>query len=251
MISRPIYIILLLITLAAPRQSAAQLSVGDSAAKASAIVYTAKQYQNFIAAAAPVFSGPQYIEYDYQIQKGHPFFLKNEFQPGSISYGHILYESIPMKYDMVQGKIVLKDATGTFRMNPANEKIDCFTIDGHSFIRLVKTTTTPASPPQTGFYEVLYTSPSLLLLKRETKSVKDELRNWAGDAFNYTVSNVDYYIQKDGTYIPVTRKNQVLNYCNSRKASIRQYIRKNNLNFKTDPDQFLLSVIPYYLTLIN
>lgn len=250
LVKKSVYVTLIACLFFQAKQLSAQQTLQDSSIRATAIKQVRRQYQNFISTAAPLYSGPQYMEYYLQIQKGQPFFLGTEFRQGSIMYDHILYENIPLKYDLIQSRIVLQDATGTFRFSPSNDKIDFFSIEGHSFIKLKKTSTTLSLPPDE-FYEVLYTCNRFSLLKKETRVIQEDLRNWAGEATRFVVSSANYYIKEGDTYTSVNRKKQVLQYTNNRKTELKQFIRKNNLDFRSDTDNAMISAVSYYQSLLK
>jgi hypothetical protein len=228
--------------------SAQPNTTADSIRLTAAIHSAARQYQDFLSVAAPLYSGPQYVEYYLQIQQGQPFFLNTEFLTGNILYDHILYENVSLKYDMVQSRIVLKNASGTFRISPSNDKIDSFSIQNHSFIKLEKNNTNP-SVPKNGFYEVLYTDGRISLLKKETKQIQEDLKNWSSAAVRYILSSVDYYIKDGNTFTSVRKKKQILEYVKTRKIELRQFIRKKDLDFGNDTDNALVSVLTYYQSL--
>jgi len=231
-------------------QLLAQPTPSDSSTRTAAVQHVRRQYQQFMATAAPLYSGPQYVEYDQRLDRGQPFFLTAAFQQGSIRYDHILYENIPLKFDQVQSRLVLTDASGAFKLSPSNEKIDEFTIAGHLFIKLDKTPNTPTLPGS-GFYELLHTNNRFSVLKKENKAIEEELRNWGGGAFRNIVSSVNYYIREGNTYQPIGKKKQLLAYTKDKKTEIRQFIRKNKPDFSKDADNAVISVLTYYQSLTN
>lgn len=228
----------------------AQPSPSDSSNLTAAMEHMRRQYQQFMSTAAPLYSGPQYVEYDQRLDRGQPFFLSAAFQLGSIRYDRILYENIPFKFDQVQSRLVLTDASGTFKLSPSNDKIDEFTIAGHSFVKLEKTPNTPTLPGS-GFYEVLHTNSRFSVLKKENKTIEEELRNWGGGAFRNIVSSVNYYLKEGNTYRSIGKKKQLLAYTKDKKTEVRLFIRKNKPDFSKDMDNALISVLTYYYSLVN
>lgn len=228
-----------------PVVAKSQSTAADSTLRATAIDYARAVYQDFMGTAAPLYTGAQYTEYHQTIQQGHPFFSDTAFLPGSITYDHIRYDRLRLRFDMVQGRLVLNDMSGSFRLSPDNARIDSFSIDRHAFIRIDKNNQNPTLP-KSGFYEVLFQDSQVSLLKKENKSIQEDLRNWAATSIRYILSSVSYYIRKGDTYIPVNRKNQLLEYCSSRKADIRQYMRKQKLDMRSGKEQALISVLRYY-----
>lgn len=233
--------------LLAKTNSSAQSSAKDSSMRIAAIHNTAREYQRFIATAAPLYSGPQYVEYYLLITIGHPFFLNNNFNTGSVRFDHILYENVKLKYDILENKIVLKDPSGLFAVNPDYDKIDHFTVENHLFSKLEKETINN-SLPKSGFYEVLFTGTNLVLYKKETKILMEDLNDKAGPR-RYIVPTINYYLKKGNAYYLFNRQKHVLDILKDRKTELRQYIRKTNPDFSNDADNALLSVLNYYESL--
>lgn len=231
------------------KPSSAQSGSKDSSRLASAIHRTTVEYLHFMGTAAPIYTGPQYVEYYLQINKGHPFFLNTDFNPGSVHYEDILYENLLIKYDIVENKIVLLNPSTTFRPSLSNDKIDYFTIKDHTFIKLEKNINHPGVP-KNGFYEVLFRDAHLSLLKKENKSVQEDL-NFGAASIRYVESSVNFYIERGNTFYPVNRKGQLLDLFKDKKTELRQYIRKNNPDFSNDYDNALVSVVNYYESLIK
>lgn len=246
-IIRKVILLIMLAFLLSGRQSLAQQIAKDSIMRISAIHQTHREYQHFISDAAPYYSGPQYVEYYLKIDVGQPFFLNTNFNLGLIRYDQILYENVPLKLDLVQNKIVIRDPLGVSSFSPSDDKIDYFTINGHEFFKLKKDSTNPTLPIS-GYYEVLYKSSRLTLLKKETKKVRDEL-NSERVPTRFIDSRINFYLKMGSAYTIINRKNQVLKIFKDRKTEMRQFIRKNNLDFKFDADNALLSILPYYESL--
>lgn len=228
-------------------QIAAQPTSKDSSIRSAAITYAVQQYQDYISFAAPLYAGPQYTDYYLKLQDGHPFYLNTAFHYGSIMYDNILYQKIPMKYDILQSKIVIQDASGIFRLLPEYDKISFFTLDNHEFIKLIKDSSNP-SLPISGFYEVLYKDKGLTVLKKETKQVVEDLNSKSTIQRN-VISDVDFYVRTGNAYRIFNKKNQVLSAFKDKKTEIRQYIRKKNLDFKNDSENSLVSVASFYQSL--
>lgn len=227
----------------------AQTHARDSIMRAAAINNISREYQRFISTAAPLYSGPQYVEYYLLITIGHPFFLNSNFNTGSVRFDDILYENIKLKYDILENKIVVKDASGVFAVSPDYDKIDLFTIDNHLFTRLEKENSN-SSLPKAGFYEVLYTGNNLVLYKKETKILMEDLNDRGGPR-RYIVPTINYYLKKGNNYYLFNRQKHVLDLLKDRKTELRQFIRKNNLDFSNDADNALTGIVSYYESIVK
>ncbi len=246
-LSRIFFYILTITTVLTVTASTAQIPARDSSMRATAISNASREYQRFIATAAPLYSGPQYVEYYLLITIGHPFFLNTNFNTGSVRFDNILYENVKLKYDILENKIVVKDASGVFAVSPDYDKIDLFTIDSHLFTKLEKENS-PSSLPKSGFYEVLYAGNNLVLYKKETKILMEDLNDRGGPR-RYIVPSINYYLKKGNAYYLFNRQKHVLDLFKDRKTELRQFIRKNNLDFSNDANNALIRAVTYYETL--
>ena len=236
-------------TLFSGKTSSAQSITKDSSRLAAAIHNTVGEYRRFMGNSAQIYTGPQYVEYYLQINKGHPFFLNTDFNPGSVHFDNLLYEDLLIKYDIVENKIVLLNPSTIFRPSLSNDKVDYFTIKDHLFIKLEKDYN-HIGLPKSGFYEVLFRGAHLALLKKENKSIQEDL-NFGVSSIRYVESSVNFYIEKGNTYYPVNRKGQILDLFKDKKSELRQYIRKNHPDFSNDYDNAILNLVSYYESLLK
>ena len=216
----------------------------------SAIYNTQQKYLAFMGTAVPLYYGPEYVEYFRQLTNGHPFFLNNKFNLGTIKYDNILYENIRFKYDEVQDKLAIADAfSGTTCISPSFEKVSTFSIQDNLFIKLVKDTSNP-SIPRTGFYQVLHNNKQLCVLKKETKQILEDLNDKSGPK-RYVYTSVKYFIRKGNTYYASNTRNSLLTIFKEKKTELRLFIRKNELDFFEDFEKSLMSLVDQYELLIK
>src|SRR5277367_6279469 len=74
----------------------AQLSPKDSVINDTAYATAIHQYHVYTDPEPALYRGPQYVDYDYTIQKGQPFFGPDSFRVGTIRYNGIGYEHVPI-----------------------------------------------------------------------------------------------------------------------------------------------------------
>jgi len=231
-----------------PLRPLAQLSPNDSAVRAAAISNTIEQYHQFIKIGAPLYNGPQYVEYVLNINVGHPFFLTANYDDkGSILYDGIFYKDVPLKHDLVKNEVITKDPNNSLGLILSGEKVSYFTIFGHTFLRLVRDS---SNRPviSTGFYDLLYNGKGIQLLEKETKAIDESISSYDG-LRRFVVDGWSFYIRKDNVYHSVSSKSDVLNILKDKKSELNQFIRKNKLNFKRDKEGALKSIVAYYDTM--
>lgn len=223
--------------------ASAQITVADSLRRL-AMANAVQTYQDYITFAAPLYSGPQYVEYFRQVQRGQPFFINTDFHTGSILYDGILYNDVPLKYDELEDKLVLSDPSGTFRLCPDIDKVPYFTIGTHQFVKLIREAEGP-SAPHTGFYEVLYNGSKALLFKKESKKIVQDVTGQS-KLQRFILQDIEYFIKKGNRYYSVSKQRQVLNVFKDRRPDLRQWIAKNGADFENNKENALLDLVSYY-----
>ena len=227
-----------------PLWSVAQMSGADSAMRASAESNAIQLYHRFIANESALYNGQQYIEYDSRIHVGHPYFQSKEFTMASVMYDNILYENVPLKFDIIKKNLVVKSPVGEFSFILFDDKVSHFEMAGHKFIRLVKDSTNQ-KVINTGFYEQLYKGNSIGLLKKGNKKILEDLNYYDG-ARRSVIEVSDYYFQMKGVYYPVNTKSQALEVLKDKKTELKPYIRKNKLKFRANKEADMIKLVSYY-----
>jgi hypothetical protein len=223
-------------------------SLRDSAMRAAAIGRTVKEYRKYISVVAPLYSGPKYTNYSQLVEKGQPFFLNNSFHTGTILYDNILYDRIPIKFDILTNRVVVADAQGNSQICPNPEKIASFSILDHSFTKLEKEPNAK-NAPSPGFYEVLYANAGIKALRKETKVLRTNTEGQ--EVTEFITTTVNYYLKKGNTYYPVNKRSQLLDVLKDKKKELQTHIRQNNLDFIEDQDNAIKNTLRYYETLIK
>ncbi len=189
-----------------------------------------------------LYDGIEYIPYDYRISRGSPYFQSGKFSPGNIVYNNVLFENIPMMYDLVKEVVVIRSPDRRFSIALNNEKISGFYVAGHRFVRLQKDSSVNGSVT-TGFYDLLYNG-SLKVWKKQNKNIQEEHSGTSIE--EYIEESTRYFIEKENNYYPVNSKSSALIIMKDKKNEIRQYIKKNKINFSKDKDQAFVKIAAYY-----
>jgi hypothetical protein len=233
------FLFLLLTGLLLHNKATAQTEQSDSAFLQTAINNAIAVYRQSETDQSRLNNGRQYKPYTFTFIKGFPFFLTNQSSRGSIIYDGGFYDNIQLLYDEIKEMLILDIGV---RLELINERVDQFTISGHTFIRLQKDSVNNLAG--TGFYERLY-SGNIDVYKKEKKSIKEVLSTTEGTQAE-ALEKKYYYLKKDNRYYPVKRKGDMLDVLRDKKNEIQQYINKNNLNFKQDTDHTLATIAAYY-----
>ena len=234
---------LFLSTLTAGRTEA-QSSLKDNSILDSAYAVALRQYHTYVAPEVGLYRGLQYIDYDFTIQKGQPFLGPNRVRTGSVWYGGIQYNDVAMLYDLVKEQLVVMDPFNVFKISVYMDLVDSFALDGHLYFRM-KDSLAP-STMRSGFWDRIYPG-KLVLLKRERKSLNENIMISADNVRFFILPSVSYYFQKGGVYHPVNDKKELFDALKDRRRSeIRRVMRKSGWDWRDNKEQVLQLVAAWY-----
>lgn len=222
----------------------AQEGTTDSSLRASSVHSAVAFYQQALGRTAPLYIAPRYEEYAMLIQTGHPFFQQDAFVPGWVLFDDIKYENLLLKYDMALGQLVLNDTKALSRLALPYDRVNAFAIGDHYFQKLGKQDL--HNLPKDGFYEVLFSKNGITLLKSESKKVEQEISN-KSTVQRFVVSDINFYLGKEGTVNPMNRRSQALALFSDRRNQMREYMRRHEIDFSSDAD--LTALVTYYTSL--
>jgi hypothetical protein len=224
---------------AAGQPVAAQQPAADSVPTAYAI----RLYQQFLYPEKNLYTGRQYLDYRNVLDEGHhPFFRTVDFQPGSVYYDGILYDNLPLQYDILKNAVVIWDPNRKYFIELVNEKLDWFTAGDTRFVH-IRPVAAAKTQIDDGFYRLLYDGKTAVL-KKEAKRVVQEID--IKKVLRMTEETPAYYIRKGNTYFPVSNKSSVLKVLAEQKSELNQFIRKNNLDFSGDKEKALAAIAAQY-----
>jgi hypothetical protein len=234
---------LFLSTLTAGRTEA-QSSLKDNSIPDSAYAVALRQYHTYVAPEVGLYRGIQYIDYDFTIQKGQPFLGPNRVRTGSVWYGGIQYNDVPMLYDLVKEQLVVMDPFNVFKISVYMDLVDSFALDGHTYFRM-KDSLAP-STMRSGFWDRIYPG-KLVLLKRERKSLNENIVISADNVRFFILPSVSYYFQKAGVYHAVNDKKELFDALKDRRRSeIRRVMRRSGWDWRDNKEQLLQLVAAWY-----
>jgi hypothetical protein len=222
----------------------AQTSLKDSLVYDSASMVAIRQYHMATAPEVGLYRGPQYVDYDYTLQKGEPFYGPDSIRSGSVWYSGVMYERIPMLYDVVKDQLVIKDPFNIYKISLLMDLVDSFYLDGQPFIP-IRDSLAPAVL-HGGFFDRIYEGRRFVLLKRDRKFVRENLMVTPDNVRLFVDENIDYYFKSGGQYRLVNTKAQLFDVLKDRKSEVKRLIRKSKLKWRANKEQILLAVVSYY-----
>ena len=229
------------VVVASFRGSAQQ--VADTSFRQAAVQNLIQFYYVSIDNQAHLYNGPLYDAYPQPFTEGHPYFLADSFYTGSVSYDGLEYVDVPLKYDLIRDELVMLHFRSGSQINLIKEKIDSFSITGHSFIKIEQDSSS-INFPGTSFYDQLYSSPAIKYLVKREKNIQEMTERNSIETKVY--ARTDYYILKNGRYHTVKNKNSLLNVLRDKKNQLQEFIKKNGFRFKANFEAEVLRVVQYY-----
>jgi hypothetical protein len=220
----------------------ARSQVSDSAFVARVSANITNYFISSLAKGAPVYSGKVHYPHPKFIEGGHAFFLSSEYQTGTVTYEGYVYWNIVLMYDIIRDELLLQhfDKVTSIVLDP--EKVDAFSFLGHNYID-IKEAEAKENNLSTGYYDVLYQGKVTLLAKRY-KTVTENLSQ-AGIERSVKQYN-RYYLLKDSVYTLLKNKKSLIKLLKSTQSQNQQYIKSNQLNFRKDEENAILSLVRYH-----
>lgn len=189
--------------------------------------------------ASPLYNGTEYIKYSPTF-KGHAYFFSDDWQNASILYDGVFYSDVPALLDIVNDELIIRHFNGFISIKLVKEKIDQFAISGHNFINISADSTYSMQP---GFYDRLYNGNAVLLVKRSKKLIQNVALTEIESRFE---QKQYYYILNKGKRYSINNTASLLRALGDRRKDVQQYLRKNKLKFKQDPETTLIKAITFY-----
>ena len=227
--------------------ASAQLSANDSAVYTASVKNALTIYHRSLEKPSGLFNGSQYVIYSHLIRDDHPYFQSDSMNIGNIVYDGVLFENVPMYYDLVKEMIVINDPYKIYRLSLINEKVSSFEVLDHKFIRL-ETDSLNHRAIATGFYDVLYKG-TINLYERELKKMQEVITNQ--ELYRIIIPQNNFYLEIAGEFHSVNSKRSFLKLMGDRKKEIQQFIKKNKLNYRKDKENTLIRAVSYYDTLLT
>ena len=211
---------------------------------ATAIANAISMYHRSLQPETGLYNGVEYIDYAYTIEEGSPFFISAQFLTGSVVYNNMLYEDVPLLYDIIRGEVVISDPSHLHKISLLNERITRFTVSDNSFVRLTKDS---SSQPiiATGFYQLLY-SGRTRLYKKQTRTIQESMSGSSAGLKRYVEESNNYYLEKNHIFYAVNNKALLLAALKDKQKAVQHFIKKNKLRFTKDKGATLVKAIAFY-----
>jgi hypothetical protein len=220
-----------------------QSSLKESPVSDSAYAIALRQYHSYVAPEVGLYRGTQYIDYDYTVQKGQPFFGPDSIRYGSVWYGGVAYDHVRMLYDLIKDQLVVLDPYNVYKIALYMDLVDSFALDGQTLLR-IRDSLAP-SWLRSVYFEPIYRG-RMVLLKRERKFLHENIVISSDNVRLFIDGNDDYYLKKGDGYHAVNTKEALYDLFKDRRSDVKRLIRKSKLGWHKDKEQLLQLVVAWY-----
>jgi hypothetical protein len=184
-----------------------------------------------------LYSGVRHEGYTADIQ-GSAYFMSEEWKRGNVYFDDILFNDVPLRYDEVKDELLTLLPDGKIAISLVGERVDRFTIEGHTFIRLDSNNNSLQ-----GFYDLLRNGKTSVLVKR--RKILNENATRDGIIKNL-LSEDKYYLKTGDKYFAVRSIGNVLDALSDKRNEIKLLIKNRKLDMKNDPERTLLEIAAHY-----
>ena len=222
-------------------QTSAQSAVPDSLLLLQAKEKAINHYRQFEGDQSRLFNGKLYRDYTIPLTEGHPYFNTDQFETGTIWYDGIVFENVPVLYNIVSEEVITPHFNKVQWISLRNDKVAAFSFGNYHFVKIIADSTSPDIA--TGFYQQLYAGKTKALKKKSKFVVEGIVNNQLARTLRLVERR---YLWHDGKWNRVTSLRSVLKLLDGHNAAIRQHLRSPRIKYRKKPDEALSRIAAYY-----
>ncbi len=198
-----------------------------------------------------LYEGVEYKKGYRTINKYHEYYVSTEFLIGNIIYDKQPYYDIDMKYNIYDDELIIKlpVQSGYSIIKLISEKIESFSINSHTFIRLSHEKNDIFFVNIAGFYEILFQNTILTLYKKHKKIKKKQL--YRKFIYNEFKDKNEYFLYFNDEYYKLSSKRNLVQLFPKQKKDINTFYKINKVSLNSNPDIFMKKLIKHLSALIN
>lgn len=219
-------------------------AAGLKAQNASDLSQSRSVYQAAAASQAALYTGTV-EEAVTTATQGHPFFLSDEFQTGSLKYQGLIYENVRLRLHTIREELTLQTPNRSLSivLDPKNLE--------YAFIKDAKLHYVTEDEMLKGLprgYVILLHEGAHPLIWKCRKHIHNDIENRR--AVTYYTQKDQYYLLKDGLYHSIGSKGSLLKLFPQEKKQLKAFIKSQGLDFgKEYRQEAILRTLEYLETL--
>jgi hypothetical protein len=201
----------------------------DTLFVASAVKNSIYSYKLATAHQSGLYNGGDFAE-PPRTNEEHPYFLKEDWQTGSVEYKGQIYDTLPLLYDLTSQRLVT-ELFNSQLFTLVTEHVTWFTLEQRLFVNIDNTDNVNKGLPVSGYYEQVYDGRSKVLA--HYVKVTDERIESSTIQIHFNFKP-RYYILHNGTFTRITSKTGLLKLFADQKSELRSFIKQKGLSFRKD-----------------
>jgi hypothetical protein len=168
--------------------------------------------------------------------QGSPY-LWDDFLTGRLTYKGLVYENVPLQYDVLDDQVLTEHPFGFFPMQYVRSKVTAFEAGGQLF-RWVAAPGAPAA-----FYQILHEG-TVTVMARKKKELRER---FIDNKIEKTYNPIDqYFLQKDGQLIRVSSRKHLWAVLGPQKATIKRQWQAAGISFDQQKEKALILAATLY-----
>ena len=177
----------------------------------------------------------------YQRTINHPYLIDQQHVKARLSYGGVVYPEVMLRLDLFRDElIVLSPFFRNIVLVPEN--VDLAEMYDRRIIYFRKDSLPGC--PSSGYCTLLH-SGKYKVLERQTNRLTHNDRS----EFYYYMST-SFYLYKDDAYYIIRNQRGLLKALGTHKKELKRFISSNRLQFRDNPETFLIKTVNEYENLI-
>lgn len=202
-----------------------------------------QQLKRSIGNESKLYNGASVKEYEGKWE-GTPFLdSTTNFYRGSVVYDNVLFENVPLQYDLIQDQVFSTFPNGVVKYTLVSEKVASFSFANRKFIQLADQNLQEPADLANGFFEEVYGNQSKVLIKRN-KTVQKIVDTY-GVRLKFS-ERIRYFILLNNVLHQVDNERGLLKLLSSKSDQIKKHLSNNQLKFKSSPVETLIAAASYY-----
>lgn len=203
---------------------------------------TIDHYKKILGNELGLYNGPVYVDYTRTISQGSSFLGDSTYPSyGNVTYDGVLYENIPLLYDIYQNKLITIHPSTKISFSFVNERVEAFTLLGSYFYNLKPDSVYTIKP---GYYERLYSGIKSSAYQRHEKQARNDLSDRIVK-IGLSDKNV-FFIKIKDKVTPVSRKKDILKLYDNERKKISHFMRTEKLRFRNNKREDIIKITRFY-----
>lgn len=197
-----------------------------------------------------LYNGVEYMETHRSTRENHKFLGFQRFVKGTVDYDGQRYYSVPMKYNVFDDELLVKlsNRNGESIIQLIKGNIYGFSIADKQFLNI----NSPEARKNgvMGFYELLMTTGSFTLYKKNRKNRLKRIRN-NSVVYDFLESKSLFMLFRDGQYIPISVRRDITDLFPQFRKDLKEYYLNNPTFRYLDKETLFKVLLKQVVILLN